>query len=670
MSDGSQSPFSRFGRAQKNQTVEIDLLLNLSRSIVFVVDARNYAILQTNTMASDLTGYTSSELAGLKLTELFPNWNSHLLADVNSQPNDNKLSTILMRRKDFSTAPVSIKHWRTSSDGKRQFLVVDPAVEQLESLYATEPNQTWLTIGKLFAILMEESVETDFVSALSQVITVAQTITGADSLAVYMVDTKQHRLECIVRQGDVGWLPDQLPSQELIQLKSPTVGQPRKRSSSLIHQAAQGRQLNYIASCPLGNNLEINGLVVLAGKNPMPKEGLQQITKIIAMVINLMNRRSGSERVIEETLYRLHQVQNLLRIIQESMLLGCLILSPDLKIIDINHAAENILGYKLNIILGQHVERILIGTETLQAAITELHDHAGALNTTEMRLYRRSGEAFLGQIRSSPVMVDGKLDYIVIFLQDLTEQEYIREQTTQLEQRAILGEVTAVFAHEVRNPINNISTGLELISLNLQSEDPNQPTIARLLQDCDRLAELMKSVLAFSRPAEYTLTQLSLEPFFQNLFERMRPRMERFGVHGSLQIEANCPSILGSPRALEQVFSNLINNALQAMSETGGELVIRIQPAQGTNLPIQQSNTKYLEVSVIDNGPGIPPELVERIFQPFFTTSSGGTGLGLAISKRIITAHRGNITVTSFPGGTVFRVLLPSSDAALYSAKV
>ena len=224
-----------------------------------------------------------------------------------------------------------------------------------------------------------------------------------------------------------------------------------------------------------------------------------------------------------------------------------------------------------------------------------------------------------------------------------------------------------MFAHEVRNPINNISTGLELISMNLPAADANQETISRLLQDCDRLAELMKSVLAYSKPTEYTFRLMSLEPFLQNILERNRSRMERAGIYGSLHVEMGLPSIMGNSRALEQVFTNLINNALQAIGSNGGQIVIRVQrPIANQDEPVISHRTtqgidteRFIEISIVDTGPGISQEQLEKIFKPFYTTNFSGTGLGLAIAKRIITAHRGYIDVTSFPGGTVFKVYLP-----------
>jgi signal transduction histidine kinase len=131
--------------------------------------------------------------------------------------------------------------------------------------------------------------------------------------------------------------------------------------------------------------------------------------------------------------------------------------------------------------------------------------------------------------------------------------------------------------------------------------------------------------------------------------------MQRVGVKEFIQKPEEIPFISADPRLLEQVFTNLIGNAVEAMSSKhDGTLAVHID--------INKKITHYpqIEVKVIDSGPGIPEEVRGRIFEPFVSTKKTGTGLGLAISKRIITAHRGNITVESYPGGgTVFAVYLP-----------
>jgi signal transduction histidine kinase len=138
----------------------------------------------------------------------------------------------------------------------------------------------------------------------------------------------------------------------------------------------------------------------------------------------------------------------------------------------------------------------------------------------------------------------------------------------------------------------------------------------------------------------------------KRLRERWRPHMARVHVECSEpDIDPDAQPILGDIRGLEQVFTNLISNAIQAMGETGGTLILKVRPASDDN--------NQTEILVSDSGPGIPEDIREHIFEPFYTTKRGGTGLGLSITKQIVTAHKGTITVTSVPGGTAFQVKFP-----------
>jgi signal transduction histidine kinase len=163
----------------------------------------------------------------------------------------------------------------------------------------------------------------------------------------------------------------------------------------------------------------------------------------------------------------------------------------------------------------------------------------------------------------------------------------------------------------------------------------------------------MSSVLAFSRPVENKIELINLAELLPNLLERWRPRLARLNVRQDVKVLTSSCTISGDLRSLEQVFNNLIGNAVEAMKETGGSLVIHIRAAS------EVGGLEQVEISIADDGPGIPDGIRERIFEPFFTTNRNGTGLGLAIAKRIITAHKGTIQVASVPGGTVFQVIFP-----------
>jgi signal transduction histidine kinase len=270
-----------------------------------------------------------------------------------------------------------------------------------------------------------------------------------------------------------------------------------------------------------------------------------------------------------------------------------------------------------------------------------------------MHLYRRDGHAILANVRSLVISSADQLECLVVLIQDLSQEEQYRLENQQLEQRAVIGEVSAIFAHEVRNPINNISTGLQLLAMTLPADDPKQETISRLQNDCERLADLMKSTLSFVRPVEYRMEMVDLGASLKRLLERWHPHMARVNIQHFLTVDPETPQVEGDVRALEQIWNNLISNAIQAMGKDGGTLAIRVRPLKGP------SGSQKVEVSLSDTGMGIPDDVRERIFEPFFTTNRNGTGLGLSITKQIVTTHKGTINVNSVPGGTVFQVQLP-----------
>jgi PAS domain S-box-containing protein len=136
---------------------------------------------------------------------------------------------------------------------------------------------------------------------------------------------------------------------------------------------------------------------------------------------------------------------------QEAIQDSVIVLSPDLKILRMNHSAEITLGYSSQEVRGQPFENVLIGAESLKIALEDARKGKTTYGQGETRLYRRSGLAFLAQMITLPVLTDEEVQGVVILIQDLSEKEQIQVHAQQLEQRALLGEVTAVFAHEVRN---------------------------------------------------------------------------------------------------------------------------------------------------------------------------------------------------------------------------
>jgi PAS domain S-box-containing protein len=410
-----------------------------------------------------------------------------------------------------------------------------------------------------------------------------------------------------------------------------------------------------VATTPIGDNNTLSGVLIAGGhQDPPPESCLEYLLLLGEILSNIINKSyliSNLRSTIQDYKSNLSILESAKKIISD----GIILVNHNLCIEEINPAAEIILGYNCIDVQQRKIDEILIGTDRLIPAIQLAFQGKRTPNLGDVKLHRCDGSEFHAEVGTFPIKdEDGSLGAFIV-LRDQSEHEQNRIRTHQLEQRAVLGEVTAIFAHEVRNPINNISTGLQLLKEDTGSEDPNFDVIQRMLQDCNRLAGLMESVLVFSRPGNYTIIPLHVGDLLKRLIRLWTPRISRFNIELFMSVPDEDFIVMGDQRALEQVFTNLISNAIQAMQEMGGgTLGIKMSKlVNGNNNPI-------IQIDISDTGPGIDKKIRQKIFEPFFTTKNNGTGLGLAITKQIITTHKGSISLTTFPGGTVFHVNLPS----------
>lgn len=632
--------------------VEIESLLELIPVSALLVDRHSKHIVLANVKATELTTFTRAELAEMQFDILFKGGGSSFLESVDLSEPFVETRTIIKRNK--STIEVQVTGTNLSTPGKWLLLTFEPTAlinqRNVEQQRRSELLASMTTLSKALH-------QSELDQALELFLQAIQKMTAASVLIIYMQslaeDEKDIEIRQLIRYGNTDLLPPQILASDMLQLRKAQYWVPGKRPSTSLHSSARAAGLTYLASAPLGQPEALIGLLVIAGNNaPTPERILYQLEVLanaISALIEQHTRDSNQVRALDEAL----QENAIYQLVEGEISDSVIILSPELKILRVNRAAEKTLGYSNQEAIGRTIEDILISSQSLKPAYQIARQAVPTLNQENIHLFRRSGQIFLARLSTIPAIVNKKLQGIIILIQDLTEEEQIKAQAQQLEQRALLGEVTAVFAHEVRNPINNISTGLELMAYNLADDDPNQETIARLQSDCDRLSELMKSVLAYARQSDYDLVPLDLGVLISGLLLRFQPKLTRADVKDHIQIDQDLPLIKGDRRALEQVFTNLVTNAVQAMSEGGGTLAIKIQYQSPS------PDRKNIVIDVADDGPGIPKENLDRIFQPFFTTKRDGTGLGLAITQRIITAHKGTIQVNSFPGGTVFRIQLP-----------
>lgn len=633
------------GKAQKINTVTaIQNMLEMISEAAIVYDNDQNKVLNANSAFLVLSAYSLQEVVNAPLEELFT-----LLDWTRLNQGDPQSSMLKLRNRP--EMPVNLRA-----------TVIDP-VSSWRVIRVTSQTESQMSSGRWFEkimgvlqVLPDLVRENDLENSLKKITQISHDLFDTNLVCIYHANSQIPELQKLVTLEELTFFPETLPSTDLIRLSSANLWMPGRRMTTTLHRSARVGGLSYVATVPLGSDKAMDGIFVIGGIDTQPPPLLLNICEILGYYTGLAFEqaiRSQNQELMEGTQYRQGIIQ---ASIYENINEGVLVLKPDLMIDEINPAAELLFGYTNNEVKGQRVENILITPDRLMPVLTGATTGITTPNMESITLHSRAGQAFTADVKVIPILREDEVLAINVMVRDISEHEQILTQTRQLEQRALLGEFMGVFAHEVLNPINNISMGLQNLTKRLGDENPHQDMITRMENDCQRLHHQMEALKNFAKPYEPLQEPVEIGGLLKRILERWRPRMERLGINQVYQPPESLPPVKGDWRALEQVFTNLVSNAIDAMRDSGGILSVRVA------VSTPASNRPQVEVAVSDNGPGIPDEIRDRLFEPFVTTKSMGTGLGLPITKRIITAHRGSITYNSIPGGTVFHVILPACE--------
>jgi two-component system, NtrC family, sensor kinase len=236
-------------------------------------------------------------------------------------------------------------------------------------------------------------------------------------------------------------------------------------------------------------------------------------------------------------------------------------------------------------------------------------------------------------------------------------QEERLDRLHRAERLAAVGQLAGGVAHEIRNPLTAIRSTLQYLLQGFPAGEPKHELIREVLGEVDRINGTISGLLSLGRTGESSLVPLDLLEPLTRAQQLVGDHAREHGVRVEI---ASCPPelrrIRGDADQLRQVFVNLLLNAVQAMRE-GGEVWVTLDPAAFPAVPVLRP---WIEVRIVDQGPGIPPDALGRVFEPFFTTKREGTGLGLAICHSIVEQHRGEIRLESAAGtGTTVTVRFP-----------
>lgn len=332
---------------------------------------------------------------------------------------------------------------------------------------------------------------------------------------------------------------------------------------------------------------------------------------------------------------------------------GMLLLGPAGDLLSFNTAAELLLELSLEpyrglpILSGQGPLPAAKGNEPLARLLDDATVGERSVHMSEVTAVTAKGRELLLEITAQHREWGRDSTALVLLFRDATEKRRIREEIRRADQLAFLGGMAARVAHEIRTPLATIRGLVELLQADLPTADSRREYMDRLLQAVDRQDHLVENLLTLSHPEPESWQPVALPELMDDVVGMLPgdPRLRVVPAPGAV------PAAVGDAFRLSEVFTNLIKNALEA-APRDGTVEVTVAPGERDRVRVLVRNT----------GTGIPAEIRERIFQPFFTTKARGTGLGLAIARQIVDAHRGSLRVESDGvSETTFIVDLPTT---------
>ncbi|MDF7797893.1 response regulator [Pontiellaceae bacterium B1224] len=335
----------------------------------------------------------------------------------------------------------------------------------------------------------------------------------------------------------------------------------------------------------------------------------------------------------------------------------------------VNAAFEEISGYSPEEVVGQRPDVLNSGKhessffEKLWTTISGGHTWAGELINK-----KKDGSLYIEEAVIYPIRGDGdKMINYVSISRDITQEREIEKHLRQQQKMNAIGELAGGVSHDFNNILTAILGYVALCMNSVDEESKVYGYLKEIVKAGDRATKLVRQILTFSRQDEQEFQPLELQPIIDDSLSMVQTTMKK-NIIVDLDIDESCGPILGDTTQLQQVMINLCTNAAHALAkEQQGKLSVSLGQVEILNRKPDEQTVElepgyYACITVKDTGCGMPPEVVERIFEPYFTTKKKGegTGFGLSIVHGIVRKHRGEISVISEEGlGTIFTLYFP-----------
>ena len=344
-------------------------------------------------------------------------------------------------------------------------------------------------------------------------------------------------------------------------------------------------------------------------------------------------------------------------------------LDRDGRLTSLNPALERACGRTRDALLHTAFAELIDPRDRAEVVAAIADTFRGERRHVDLRYPAVNGELRRCSLTLTPVVEDDQIDGVLGVVRDVTDERRLTEQLIQQEKLAAIGQLVSGVAHELNNPLASVLAFGQLLLMAPESAPADRAKLEAITQEARRAAKIVSNLLTFARQHQPERTVTDLNRVLQDTLELRQYALRVAGVEVEVKLDSALPPTWADPFQLQQVVLNLIVNAEHALATRDRDRRLRVISAQ-------TKSGATLILRVADNGSGISPEILPRIFNPFFTTKpvGEGTGLGLSISDGIIREHGGRITVDSRVGqGTTFTIelpyVLPPADSAVSGAE-
>ena len=364
----------------------------------------------------------------------------------------------------------------------------------------------------------------------------------------------------------------------------------------------------------------------------------------------------------------LNKVYNFYKSIIQNLSSGLIALDLEGAITFANHAAAHLLDIDREDLLKKNIREIFATDDESQKSLRALFIHDKRINEKEVHFVQKKGSTIRVGFSSSQIHDENNnFDGVIILFRDLTEIHHLKMQIEKMERLALIGELSAGIAHEIRNPLAGIKASAQLLQENSNEDGFHQQVVERIIREVDKANKLLKEFFKFAKPSKPNLNFHDVDLIIDGISLLLAPQLKKRDIVLKTNFADNLPEVYVDETQIEQVIINLFLNALDAMPN-GGKLQIKTFRKNISIIGIEdvkqqpvENQLNYVFIEIKDNGTGISSQNLSKIFNPFFTTKQNGLGLGLSICSRLVGENGGNLDIQSEQEmGTAVTVALPA----------